>query len=54
MKIDRQDKDIRCMDAMDDWTEWDDSGEADWWLRSPLQRLGRFHFGQARAHALPT
>ncbi len=38
MKSDHQDKDIRCMDAMDDWTEWDDSADADWWLKHPLQR----------------
>ena len=31
-------KEIRTMDAMDEWTEWNDAGEADWWLKYPLHR----------------
>lgn len=27
---------IRTMDALDDWTEWDDDTPADWWLNHPL------------------
>lgn len=29
---------IRTMDTMDEWTEWDDGGSATWWLEHPLQR----------------
>jgi hypothetical protein len=28
--------DIRTMDSLDEWTEWDDDTPADWWLNHPL------------------
>lgn len=50
-------RDIQTTDALDEWTDWGDGGDADWWLQHSLQRPPRQSIASrsyhARRHELP-